>query len=153
MLPLRGVEFSGTKRKQAGNRGQAAEAESPTTSPKTGLDLVVAWSIVGTFVILASAAIYMMESFLMPITFAIVVGMVLGLAGRPAVKIRLPPALGGLFLGHDVRHRSFFRDQRLVEPLTSLAGQAPGILERAIERVLPYIERFKWVKIAIREHG
>ena len=53
---------------QAEIEAQAAEADIPETAEKTGLDLVVAWSIVGTFIIAASAVIYMMEAILMPVT-------------------------------------------------------------------------------------
>ncbi len=137
------------KRKQADIEIQVAEAEIPETSAKTGLDLVVAWSVVGTFIILASAAIYMMEAILMPVTLAIVVGMVLGLAADRLAQFGLPPALGGLLLAIIFVVGLFFLINALIEPLTSLAGQAPGILERAVERILPYIQRFEWAKTAI----
>jgi len=137
------------KRKQAEAEAQVAAADIPQTSPKTGLDLVVAWSVVGTFVILASTAIYMMEAILMPVTLAIVIGMVLGLAADRLAQFGLPPVLGGLLLAAIFVVGLFFLINALIEPLTSLAGQAPGILERAIERILPYIQRFEWAKTAI----
>lgn len=135
--------------KQAEIEAQAAEADIPETSLKTGLDLVVAWSIVGTFIIFASAVIYMMEAILMPITLAIVIGMVLGLAADRLAQFGLPPVLGGLLLAIIFVVGLFFLIDALIEPLTSLAGQAPGILERAIERILPFIERYEWAKVAI----
>jgi predicted PurR-regulated permease PerM len=137
------------KRKLAELEAQVVAADIPETSPKTGLDLVVAWSIVGTFIIFASAVIYMMESILMPVTLAIVIGMVLGLAADRLAQYGLPPALGGLLLAVVFVVGLFFLINALIEPLTSLAGQAPGIIERAIERVLPYIQRFEWAKVAI----
>lgn len=137
------------KRKQAEIEAQAAEAANPEPSPKTGLDLVVAWSIIGTFVIFASAVIYTMEAILMPVILAIVIGMVLGLAADRLAKFGLPPALGGLLLAIVFVIGLFFLVNALIDPLTSLAGQAPGILERAIERVLPLIQRFEWAKTAI----
>lgn len=137
------------KRKLAELEAQVAAADIPETSAKTGLDLVVAWSIVGTFIIFACGVIYMMESILMPVTLAIVVGMVLGLAADRLAHFGLPPALGGLLLAAIFVVGLFFLINALIEPLTSLAGQAPGILERAIERILPYIQRFEWAKVAI----
>lgn len=137
------------KRKQADIEIQVAEAELPEASTKTGLDLVVAWSVVGTFILLASAAIYMMEAILMPVTLAIVIGMVLGLAADRLEQFGLPPALGGLLLAIVFVVGLFLLINTLIEPLTSLAGQAPGILDRAVQRMLPYIQRFEWAKIAI----
>ncbi len=135
--------------RQAEIEAQAAEADIPETAEKTGLDLVVAWSIVGTFIIASSAVIYMMEAILMPVTLAIVIGMVLGLAADRLAQYGIPPVLGGLLLGIVFVVGLFFLINALIEPLTSLAGQAPGIIERTIERVLPYVQRFEWAKVAI----
>lgn len=135
--------------RQAEIEAQAAEADIPETAEKTGLDLVVAWSIVGTFIIAASAVIYMMEAILMPVTLAIVIGMVLGLAADRLARYGIPPVMGGLLLGVVFVVGLFFLINALIEPLTSLAGQAPGIIERTIERVLPYLQRFEWARVAI----
>ncbi|MBW9063763.1 AI-2E family transporter [Rhizobium herbae] len=135
--------------RQAEIEAQAAEADIPETAEKTGLDLVVAWSIVGTFIIASSAVIYMMEAILMPITLAIVIGMVLGLAADRLARYGIPPVMGGLLLGIVFVVGLFFLINALIEPLTSLAGQAPGIIERTIERVLPYLQRFEWARVAI----
>ncbi|HTO29757.1 MAG TPA: AI-2E family transporter [Pararhizobium sp.] len=137
------------QRKQAEIETRAAEAAPPQTAPKTGLDLVVAWSIVGTFIIFASAVIYMMEAILMPVTLAIVVGMVLGLAADRLANFGLPPVLGGLLLALVFVVGLFFLINAIIEPLTSLAGQAPAMLEGVIERVLPYLQRFEWARLAI----
>jgi predicted PurR-regulated permease PerM len=148
-LPGSGIFKQRQHLRQAEIEAQAAQADIPETSLKTGLDLVVAWSIVGTFIIFASAVIYMMEAILMPVTLAIVIGMVLGLAADRLAQFGLPPVLGGLLLAIIFVVGLFFLINALIEPLTSLAGQAPGILERAIERILPFIERFEWAKVAI----
>ncbi len=137
------------QRKQAEIEARVAEAAPPQSAPKTGLDLVVAWSIVGTFIIFASAVIYMMEAILMPVTLAIVIGMVLGLAADRLSKFGLPPVLGGLLLALVFVVGLFFLINAIIEPLMALAGQAPGMVEGAIERVLPYLQRFEWVKLAI----
>lgn len=135
----------------AGYENGPRSSSSPDTrsEPKTGLDLVVAWSIVGTFVVAASAVIYMMGSILMPVTLAIVVGMVLGLAADRLATFGLPPALGGLLLAVIFVLGLFLLINALVEPMTALAGQIPDIVERAIERILPYLQRFEWAKLAI----
>ncbi len=137
------------QRKQAEIEARVAEAAPPQSAPKTGLDLVVAWSIVGTFIIFASAVIYMMEAILMPVTLAIVIGMVLGLAADRLARFGLPPVLGGLLLALVFVVGLFFLINAIIEPLSSLAGQAPAMLEGAIERILPYLQRFEWVKLAI----
>ncbi|OJF97261.1 AI-2E family transporter [Pararhizobium antarcticum] len=127
----------------------AVEAAYPEVNPRDTLDLVVAWSIVGIFIVIASTVIYLMEAILMPITLAIVVGMVLGLAADRLAKFGLPPVVGGLLLGIVFVVGLFLLINALVEPMSQLAGEAPRILERTIERVLPFIERFDWLKSAL----
>ena len=117
--------------------------------PKTGLDLVVAWSIVGTFVILMSGVIYALESILMPVTLAIVVGMVLGVAADRLSRFGLPPMLGGLFFGVVFVVLVFFLVNALIEPISMLTAKAPALIEGAIQRFLPFFERFEWVRRAI----
>ena len=117
--------------------------------PKAGLDLVVAWSIVGSFIIMACAVIYLMETILMPVVLAIVVGMVLGLAADRLSKFGVPPAAGVLFLGLVFVVGLFLLINALIEPLSSLASEAPGMLERVMERILPYLEHFEWVRVAL----
>ena len=117
--------------------------------PKAGLDLVVAWSIVGSFIIMACAVIYLMETILMPVVLAIVVGMVLGLAADRLSKFGVPPAAGGFILGLVFVVGLFLLINALIEPLSSLASEAPGMLERVMERILPYLEHFEWVRVAL----
>ncbi len=138
------------KRKHIREAEEAAvEAAYPVVNPRDSLDLVVAWSIVGIFIVIASAVIYMMEAILMPITLAIVVGMVLGLAADRLAKFGLPPVLGGLLLGVVFVVGLFLLINALVEPMSQLAGEAPKILERTVERVLPFVERFDWLRSAL----
>lgn len=144
-----GVFKSHKRSRQAEIEARAVESNLTENEPKTGIDLLVAWSIIGTFIIFASTAIYLMEAILMPVTLAIVIGMVLGLAADRLAKFGLPPVLGGLLLALVFVVSLFFLVNTLIEPLTSLAGQAPGIVERALSRVLPYLQRFEWVNSAI----
>ncbi|WP_275789029.1 AI-2E family transporter [Pararhizobium gei] len=148
-LPGRELFKRQQRLRQAELEAKAAEAAIPETAQKTGLDLVVAWSVVGTFIIFAATVIYMMESILMPITLAIVVGMVLGLAADRLAGFGVPPVLGGLLLALIFVVGLFFLINFLIEPLTTLAGQAPALVEGAIERVLPYLQRFEWARTAI----
>lgn len=122
---------------------------TPIAPPKTGLDLIVAWSIVGTFIIMACAVIYFMETILMPVVLAIVVGMVIGLAADRLSKFGVPPAAGGLVLGIVFVVGLFLLINALIEPLSTLASVAPAMLEQVMERILPYIERFEWVRTAL----
>jgi predicted PurR-regulated permease PerM len=133
-----------------------AQIESPPPSEaavaadaKTGLDLVVAWSIVGTFVILMSGVIYTLEAILMPVTLAIVVGIVLGVAADRLSRFGVPPVLGGLFFGVVFVVLVFFLVNALVEPISTLTDKAPALLETAVQRFLPFFERFDFVKRAI----
>lgn len=138
------------KRRYADIESEVMAAELVLAAPpKAGLDLVVAWSIVGSFIIMACAVIYFMETILMPVVLAIVVGMVLGLAADRLSKFGVPPAAGGLILGLVFVVGLFLLINALIEPLSSLASEAPGMLERVMERILPYLERFEWVRVAL----
>lgn len=148
-MPGREVFKRQQRMRQAELEAKAAEAVQPDVPVKSGLDLVVAWSIVGTFIIIASTVIYTMESILMPITLAIVVGMVLGLAADRLAGFGVPPVLGGLLLALVFVVGLFFLINAVIEPLSTLAGQVPAMLEAAIERVLPYLQRFEWARVAI----
>lgn len=150
-----GAMMSEAGRSKMKRRYQDIESEvmatelTPIAPPKTGLDLIVAWSIVGTFIIMACAVIYFMETILMPVVLAIVVGMVLGLAADRLSKFGVPPAAGGLVLGIVFVVGLFLLINALIEPLSTLASAAPAMLEQVMERILPYIERFEWVRTAL----
>lgn len=115
---------------------------------KTGLDLALIWSVIGIFVILAVAAVYLTSSVLMPITLAVVVGLILGVAADRLGALGVPPMATAVILTSVFGFLLFFIANTLATPLSELAAEAPAMIERTIERVLPYLERVEWLNIS-----
>ncbi|MFN7009625.1 MAG: AI-2E family transporter [Allorhizobium sp.] len=114
---------------------------------KTGLDLALIWSVIGIFFILSVAAVYLTSSVLMPITLAVVVGLILGVAADRLGALGVPPMATAVILTSIFAFLLFFIASTLATPLSELAGEAPAMIERTIERVLPYLERVEWLNI------
>ncbi|CAN7627910.1 AI-2E family transporter [Rhizobium sp. LjRoot30] len=115
---------------------------------KDGLDLAVTWSIIGIFVLLSLAVVYIMAAVLMPITLAVVVGLILGFAADKLHKLGVSPLVSAFSLSSLFAAAVFFIVNALAEPMTRLAQDAPQMLESAIERVTPFLERFEWLHIS-----
>ncbi|WP_454287742.1 AI-2E family transporter [Rhizobium arsenicireducens] len=115
---------------------------------KTALDLTLIWAVIGIFLILAVAAVYLASSVLMPITLAIVIGLILGVAADRLGALGIPPMATAVILTSLFALLLFFIANTLAAPLAELAGAAPGMIEHTIARVLPYLERFEWLNIS-----
>jgi predicted PurR-regulated permease PerM len=114
---------------------------------KDGLDVMSAWSIIGIFLILAVASLYMMSTILIPITLAIVVGMILGLLAEKLSKLGVPRVLNAVLLSTSVALIIFLAINSIVGPLSSLAKQGPDMVQKSIDRLLPFLEQIKWLHI------
>lgn len=115
---------------------------------KSTLDLAQAWAVIGIFTILAFAAIDHASTVLMPVTLAIVVGLILGLAADRLQEFGIPPMATALILSTVFVVLLFLTANALFTPLTDIAANAPAMLERAEARVLPYLERHQWLKLS-----
>ncbi|MDI7861304.1 AI-2E family transporter [Rhizobiaceae bacterium n13] len=132
----------------------AADVEPPTIRiEKDGLDIAKAWCVIGIFMILGMAVIYLMAAVLMPITLAIVTGMILGMAADKLGRLGLPSALGAMLLTALVALVLFIIINALAQPLAKIAANAPDLAEQAMDRVIPYLEKFRWFRIASMESG
>ncbi|THK37963.1 AI-2E family transporter [Ensifer sp. MPMI2T] len=140
----------GRKRKRSVDK-EIALADAPTGAARNrnGLELLVALSTVGLFIIACSAAVYSMEAILMPITLAIIVGIVLGRAADELERFGLPPIFGGLLLALLFVLGLSSLVNALLGPITEVAREAPRLAEGIMERILPFIERFTWLRMAL----
>ncbi|OHV85708.1 AI-2E family transporter [Ensifer sp. LCM 4579] len=141
--------------RQRDARNEAADVVIPREAPTApapghgGMDLLVACSIVGLFVIACAFAISALAAVLMPIAFAIIVGIVLGRAADGLTRFGLPPLLGGLLLALCFVVGLFFLVNALLVAVTEVASEAPRLAENIIERVLPFFNRFGWLRLAL----
>ena len=127
---------------------QDDDAEVPVVRVrKDALDLTMTFAVIGIFIILALGVVYTMSSILIPVTLAIVTGMILGMAAEKLGRWGLSPLLSALILSSLVAIGLFLTVNALAEPLAKLAADAPAMAETAVDRVLPFFQRFKWLNI------
>ncbi|KQV63791.1 AI-2E family transporter [Rhizobium sp. Root1220] len=114
---------------------------------KDGLDISMAWAIIGIFTILGLAAVYTMSLILIPLTLAIVVGMILGMLAEKLSKLGVPRITNAVILSASVALVIFLVANSLASPLTTLANEGPAFAEKTMARLMPYLERIKWLHI------
>lgn len=142
------------RRKRDAQMEMALVDASPMVAPERGgIDLLVACSIVGLFIVASSAAVYALAAVLTPITFAIIVGIVLGRAADELTRFGLPPLVGGLLLALCFIVGLFFLVNALLVAVTEVAGEAPRLAERLIERILPFVNQFSWLRLALARNA
>lgn len=142
------------RRKRDAQMEMALVDASPMVAPeRSGIDLLVACSIVGLFIVASSAAVYALAAVLTPITFAIIVGIVLGRAADELTRFGLPPLVGGLLLALCFIVGLFFLVNALLVAVTEVAGEAPRLAERLIERILPFVNQFSWLRLALARNA
>ncbi len=114
---------------------------------RDNLDLARIWSVIGLFTIAVLTVVYTMSAVLMPITLAVIVGLILGLAADKLHKIGVPPLLSAIFLSTLFGLGVFLIVNALAEPVAALAQSAPDMVQGAVERIMPYLQRIEWLRI------
>jgi predicted PurR-regulated permease PerM len=114
---------------------------------KDGLDISTAWAIIGIFTILGLSAVYMMSLILIPLTLAIVVGMILGMLAEKLSKLGVPRITNAVILSSAVALVIFLGASSLAGPLATLANEGPAFFETTLTRLMPYLERIRWLHI------
>ena len=114
---------------------------------KDGLDVSMAWAIIGIFGILGLAAVYLMSLILIPITLAVVVGMILGMAAEKLSKMGVPRLANAVILSTGVALVIALLINSLAGPLAMLANEAPDFIGHTTQRIMPYLERIEWLHI------
>jgi predicted PurR-regulated permease PerM len=134
------------------NSLKAATEQMESTAPvrrveKDGLDIVSAWALIGIFLMLAIAGVYLMSTILIPVTLAVVVGMILGLLAEKLSKLGVPRILNAVLLSSSVALIIFIMINSLAGPLSSLAKDGPDVVQQTIDRLMPFMQRIKWLHI------
>ncbi|MFK0163627.1 AI-2E family transporter [Rhizobium sp. NPDC090279] len=112
------------------------------------LHIAASWATIGIFLMLALAAVYTMSLILIPVTLAVVVGMILGLAAEKLSKMGVPRVLNAILLSSGVALVIFLIINALAGPVAKLAQEAPDFFQRTSDRLMPYLDRFKWLHIS-----
>ena len=140
---------SGAGRDQSQGNGNEADASELVEYPTNGkLHVAASWATIGIFLILALAGVYMMSIILIPVTLAVVVGMILGLAAEKLSRLGVPRVLNAVLLSSAVALAIVLVVNALAGPLARLAQEAPDFFQRTSDKLMPYLDRFKWLHVS-----
>lgn len=139
-------ENDGTAYRPANDAEPEAKGEGLSPSPD-GLTLASRWAIIGIFILMALGAVYLMAPILIPLTLAVVTGLILAVAAEKLNDLGIPPLPAALLLATAFGTGAFFAAAALSGPLMRLAGQAPDLVNATIERVMPLLNRLEWLHV------
>jgi predicted PurR-regulated permease PerM len=109
---------------------------------KTGLDYTVSWSVIGLFVIFALISLHLASFVLIPLTMAIVVGLILGLAADRLGKLGIPPTLTAVILSSGFIGILSLLAITVAGPVNMLIENGPRMMERAVD----YLHGVSWLR-------
>ena len=139
----------GAGRDPSQGNGNEADASELVEYPTNGkLHVAASWATIGIFLILALAGVYMMSIILIPVTLAVVVGMILGLAAEKLSRLGVPRVLNAVLLSSAVALAIVLVVNALAGPLARLAQEAPDFFQRTSDKLMPYLDRFKWLHVS-----
>nr|CAD6421581.1 AI-2E family transporter [Rhizobium sp. Q54] len=129
---------------------QQDEADVVEFSPlgRAALEVAASWAIIGIFCLLGLALISYMKLVLIPITLAIVVGIILGMAAEKLGELGIPRFGIAITLSSAVAVVLFLIVYALAEPVAFFINSGPALVEQTIDRILPYLERMEWLNIS-----
>jgi predicted PurR-regulated permease PerM len=117
-------------------------AQRRVSFQKTGLDYTVSWSVVGLFVIFTLIALHLASFVLIPLTMAVVVGLILGLAADRMGRLGIPPTLTAVILSSLFLGILGLLAATIAGPVNMLIENGPKMLERVID----YLQSVPWLK-------
>lgn len=115
---------------------------------REALEVAMAWAVIGIFAILFFAIVHMMSLILIPVTLAVVVGLILGLAADRLGKAGVPRFGIALILSTLVFAVLFLVVNSLAEPVATLVQEGPRFAERTVDRIMPFLEQQRWLNIS-----
>ncbi|MCC2608976.1 AI-2E family transporter [Neorhizobium sp. Rsf11] len=115
---------------------------------REALEVVMAWAVIGIFAIAFFAILHYMALILIPVTLAIVVGLILGLAADRLGQAGVPRFGIALILSTLVFAVLFLIINFLAEPVSTLVREGPSFIERTADRIMPFLERQRWLNVS-----
>ncbi len=118
---------------------------------KTGLDYVVSWSVIGLFLIFALIALHLASFILIPLTMAVVVGLILGIAADRLGKLGVPPTLTAIILSGLFLVVLLVLISIVWTPIAMLIENGPDM----VNQVIAYLQQIPWMErpLAILSRG
>jgi predicted PurR-regulated permease PerM len=126
------------------------DADTTEFSPlgREALDVAASWAIIGIFCLLGLAVISYMKIVLIPITLAIVVGIILGMAAERLGDYGVPRFGIAVVLSSAVAVVLLLLINALAEPVVFFVSNGPSLIEQMIDRVMPFLERQEWLNVS-----
>ncbi|HEV7435150.1 MAG TPA: AI-2E family transporter, partial [Pseudorhizobium sp.] len=115
---------------------------------REALEVAASWALIGIFCLLGLALVSYMKLVLIPITLAIVVGMILGMAAERLGELGVPRFGIALILSTAVAVVLFLLINALAGPVGFFVENGPDIIQQMIDRVMPFLQRQEWLNIS-----
>ena len=142
------LEMAAAGRKEAAMSSDDADANDALVLGRDSLEVVKAWAVIGIFGMMFFALVHYMSLILIPVTLAIVVGLILGLAADKMGRAGVPRSGIALILSSLVFAILFLIANSLAQPVSTLVKEGPSFVERTLNRVTPFLESQHWLKIS-----
>jgi predicted PurR-regulated permease PerM len=136
------------QRKEAVLRPEDIEAAENLPLGREALDVAMAWAVIGIFAIVFFSLVHYMSLILIPVTLAIVVGLILGLVADRLGKAGVPRFGIAFILSTLVFAALFLIINSLAEPVATLIQEGPNFIERTINRIKPFLESQHWLNVS-----
>jgi predicted PurR-regulated permease PerM len=115
---------------------------------RDALEVAASWALIGIFCLLGLALVSYMKLVLIPITLAIVVGIILGMAAERLGELGVPRFGIALILSSAVAFVVFLMINALAEPVAFFINSGPDLIQQMIDRTMPFLERQEWLNIS-----
>lgn len=124
------------------------DVTEPIALGRGALDVAMAWAVIGLFAIVFFAVVHALSLILIPVTLAVVVGLILGLAADRMGRVGIPRFGIALILSGLVFAALFLIVNSLAEPVATLVQEGPRFVQRTIDRVMPFLQSQHWLNIS-----
>ncbi len=115
---------------------------------REALEIAMAWSVLGLFAIVFFVILHSMALILIPVTLAIVVGLILGRVADRLGEAGIPRFGIAFILSTLVFAFLFLIVNSLIEPAATFVREGPKFVEGTINRIMPFLERQQWLNIS-----
>jgi predicted PurR-regulated permease PerM len=122
--------------------------EAPLVLGREALDVAMSWAVIGIFTIVFFALVHYMALILIPVTLAVVVGLILGVVADRLGRAGVPRFGIAVILSSLVFLVVFLIANALAEPVATLLQEGPNFLERSYDRLMPFLESQHWLNIS-----
>jgi predicted PurR-regulated permease PerM len=144
-LPL---ELATNRKEAVGIYPDEEDVTEHTPLGREALDVAMAWAVIGIFGIAFFAILHYMSMILIPVTLAIVVGLILGRVADRLGEAGVPRFGIAFILSTLVFAVLFLIINSLAEPVGILIKEGPNFMERTINRIMPFLESQHWLNVS-----